>query len=321
MIAVGALFYLRYQGKKSLSIAEVEEEVSGPDGADIDDDGKVVIYNGEKYCYNENVINILCMGIDTSIEETGDDTIGENGQADVLFLVVLDQETGEMSLINISRDTMIDVDKYNVYNQYLGTENMQICLAYAYGDGQEGSCLNVSRSVSRLLYGMPVHAYAALEYEGISVLNDSVGGVTVTVLEDLTSSDPALEEGATVTLTGQQAETYVRTRDTEVLDSNNARMARQRQYLLAFMNKTLEETKSDISFPFSLYQIVSDYMVTDIGTSEVTYLASLALGNGFSEGDIYPVSGEIVMGETYAEFYPDEEALYELILDVFYNKE
>lgn len=319
--AAGAFFILRARGEKELKTDKAEEPITAPEEAEVEDEGKSVVYKGERYWYNENVINILCMGIDTSIQETGLDNIGENGQADALFLAVLDTETGKLSLVNISRDSMVDVNVYNVEGQYLGTENMQICLAYAYGDGKEQSCLNVAGSVSRLLYGMPVHAYAAIEYNGISALNDAIGGVTVQVLEDLTRSDPELTEGKTVTLMGQQAITYVRSRDKAVLESNNYRMARQRQYLLAFMKTALEQTKSDISVPLTLYQTASEYMVTSIGPSEVTYLATKVLGTGFSEGDMHSIPGEVVMGEEYAEFYPDEEALYELVLDVFYNKE
>jgi hypothetical protein len=32
------------------------------------------------------------------------------------------------------------------------------------------------------------------------------------------------------------------------------------------------------------------------------------------------MEGETVMGEEFEEFYPDEDALYEMILDVFYEK-
>ena len=318
--AVAAFGIMRSRGKKGLQTEKVETVISAPEEAEMAEEGKYVVYNGERYCYNENVISILCMGIDTSITETSDDNIGENSQADALILVVLDSETGEMSLINISRDSMVDVNKYNVEGKYLGTEKMQICLSYAYGDGKEKSCLNTAESVSRLMYGMPIHAYAAIDYDAISLLNDAVGGVTVTVLEDLSGKDPALQEGAEVTLDGQQAHTYVRTRDIELLDSNNMRMARQKQYLLSFVQTALAKTREDIGVPLTLYQTASDYMVTDVGASEVTYLASLVLQQGVSESAIRSVPGEVIKGEIYAEFIPDDQGLYELILDVFYNK-
>lgn len=299
---------------------EIKEDITAPDGVQIEEDGKYVIYNGEKYCYNEHIINILCMGIDTSIQGTEEGVIGENGQADAIILAVIDTQTGQLHLVNISRDSMVDVNRYNVEGKYLGTEKMQLCLAYSYGDGKDDSCLNTARSVSRLMYGMPIHAWAAIDYSGISVLNDEVGGVTVEVLEDLSSKDPALVAGRTVTLTGQQAHTYVRTRDTSLLESNNQRMARQKQYMTAFLKTFFSKTKSDLTLPLKLYQNAAGYMVTDIGPQETVYLSSLVLQKGFTEGNMDSVPGQIVQGEVYAEFIPDDKALYELILKVFYTK-
>lgn len=317
--AASAFFVLRMRGEKELQKSSTEEELTAPADAELEDE-KYVVYKGQRYCYNENVINILFMGIDKSIQETGIDTIGENGQADALFIASIDKQTGHVSLVNISRDAMVDVNKYNVEGQYLGTEKLQVCLAYAYGDGREKSCLNTAASVSRLLYGIPIQAYAAIDYAAISILNDAVGGVTVEVLEDLPGAYPALYAGQTVTLSGEQAHSYVRSRDTAVLDSNNSRMNRQRQYLTSFISKALDETRADISLPITLYQAVSEYMVTDISSSEVTYLASMVLQKGLSTEDMKSVPGEVTQGEQYAEFIPDEDALFELILDVFYNK-
>lgn len=321
VVAVATILIFRSQGEKQLKESVVEETVTAPESAQIEDGGKSVVYNGERYWYNENIISILCMGVDKTIQETGDDSIGTNGQADALFLATLDTETGEFNLINISRDSMVDVNRYNVEGKYLETEKMQLCLAYSYGDGKESSCLNTAQSVSRLMYGMPIHAWAAIDYSGISVLNDLVGGVTVEVLEDISSVDSQLAAGNQVTLNGQQAHTYVRYRNTDELDSNNQRMARQKQYLTAFLQTVLSRTREDITFPLSLYQNALEYMVTDIDSQEVVYLASLAVQQGFSEGNMYSVPGQVVKGDVYAEFIPDEEGLYELILSVFYNKE
>lgn len=318
--AGGGFFFLRSKGEKELKTVKNEIPVAVPEEAEGSEEGKIVVYKGERYCYNEDIISILCMGVDTSIQETGEDSVGANGQADALILAALDSKSGDLSLVSISRDSMVDVNKYNVNGQYLGTEKMQICLSYAYGDGKEKSCQNTVESVSRLMYGMPIHAYAAIDYDGISVLNDAVGGVTVEVLEDMTSVDPSMEKGKTVTLDGQMAHSYVRSRDINVLDSNNMRMARQKQYLTAFLKKVLSESRRDINVPLALYQAAGDYMVTDITSAEVAYLASLVLQKGISEGDIRSVPGEVVEGE-YAEFIPDETGLYELVLDVFYKKD
>lgn len=315
-----AYFIMKAIGAKKLREEIAKQSITGYEDAELEAGGKIVTYRGKKYKYNEDLVTILVMGIDKELEETGEDTIGANGQADMLMLAVLDPENGKTSLINISRDSMVDVNKYNVRGEYLGTQKMQVCLSYAYGDGKEKSCINTVESVSRLMYGMPINAYAALDYSGISVLNDAVGGVTVEVLEDFSFWDSTMKKGNVVKLKGEQAHAYVRSRDTELLDSNNSRMQRQRQYMLAFISTAMSAVRKDFTLPLTLYREMSDYTVTDIRASEITYLASLMLKYGFSEQDMRSIPGEVVKGEKYAEFIPDEEKMFELILDVFYNE-
>ena len=318
--AVGAYFYLNKKGEAQLKKNQSIASITAPEEASSEDDGKMIVYNGAKYKYNEDNINILFMGIDRDMQDTGEKVIGENGQADVLIWAALDSKTGHLSLINISRDAMVDVNKYNVKDKYLGTDKMQLCLAYSYGDGKEKSCENTLQSVSRLMYGMPVNAYVAIDYSAIAPLNDAIGGVTVNVLEDLTQSDSALKAGETVTLHGEQAQTYVRSRNTEILDSNNQRMERQKQYIDAFLQQAISQTKKNPTLPVTLYNDVSDYMVTNISASEVTHLATLMIQNGVSGGDILTVPGEVTQGDVYAEFNPDDKELYKLILSVFYKE-
>lgn len=318
--AVGAYFYLNKKGEAQLKKNQSIASITAPEEASSEDDGKTIVYNGAKYKYNEDNINILFMGVDRDMQDTGEKVIGENGQADVLIWAALDSKTGHLSLINISRDAMVDVNKYNVEDKYLGTDKMQLCLAYSYGDGKEKSCENTLQSVSRLMYGMPVNAYVAIDYSAIAPLNDAIGGVTVNVLEDLTQLDSALKAGETVTLHGEQAQTYVRSRNTEVLDSNNQRMERQKQYIDAFLQQAISQTKKNPTLPVTLYNDVSDYMVTNISASEVTHLATLMIQNGVSGGDILTVPGKVTQGDVYAEFNPDDKELYKLILSVFYKE-
>ena len=58
----------------------------------------------------------------------------------------------------------------------------------------------------------------------------------------------------------------------------------------------------------------------DITLDEVAYLAPAALDYQFGgEGSFYMLEGETVMGEEFEEFYLDEDALYEMILEIFYE--
>lgn len=325
-LAVG-FFVLRSMGRQSLLKHDAVDgvEITAPADAKVADEGQTVSYRGKTYQRKESVAAILCMGVDKASMEDENSRIGENGQADTIFVAALDTDTGNMTVINISRDAMADVDVYNTNNQYVKTDNMQVCLAYAYGDGRKSSCENMKKAVSRLLYGIPIDGYAAIDISAINSLNDAIGGVEVEVLEDLTDWDAELVQGETVLLQGAQAETYVRSRYTEgekaTVDANNFRMARQRQYLSNFVSKVLSQTTKNPTLPVTLYNTAAPDMVTDITVSEVTYLASLLIEQGFGSQNIVTIPGEVVMGQQYAEYHVDEEGLYQIILDAFYTAE
>ena len=85
------------------------------------------------------------------------------------------------------------------------------------------------------------------------------------------------------------------------------------------MKQVKEQTAADISLPVKLYNEITNYMVTDVSVDEVAYLTSIASGYTFEKEHMYSLTGETVMGEKFEEFYVDEEALYELILQLFYE--
>ena len=230
------------------------------------------------------------------------------------------------SLWNISRDSMTEVDIYNVNGEYVKTEEMQACLAFAYGDGKHGSCENTVKAVSRLLYGMPIQSYAVLDIAAIRPLNDAIGGVEVMIHEE-DILHGRFKPGEKVLLKGDDVTFYVSSRRTEIpgepIDSNNNRMARQRQYMMNFIQKALQETQKDISVPLNLYNIVkkNDHIITNLDTSKIAYLTTKIMKVDFSEDSFRTVPGEVVAGEKHAEFHVDDEALYQMILDTFYVKQ
>ena len=314
---IADLAYMIHKGEKQVAKNQSREKIRIPDGAKMD--GDVVIYQGERYQYNKQVITILCMGVDQPISEASKDKIGQNGQADTLVLAVLNRKTNQLKLLNISREAMTQVRVYNK-GGYVGMRRMQICLSYAYGDGKKTSCLNTLQTVSGLMYGIPIHGYVTIDYDAVSVLNDAVGGVKVKVLEDLTAHDPALKKDAEVTLKGEQAQTYVRSRNTELLESNSMRMERQKQYMRAFIALALAQTKKNPITPVSLLSDVSPHLVTSITPAQATYLGSLAVRSHIIGGDILTVPGKVKKGDKYAEYIIDEKGLYDLLLNTFYDK-
>ena len=69
----------------------------------------------------------------------------------------------------------------------------------------------------------------------------------------------------------------------------------------------------------NLYNNVSRNVTTNLDASKILYLAQQAAKLRF-DGEIRNVAGESVLGaQNHAEYQVDEQALYELILDVFYD--
>ncbi len=111
---------------------------------------ETIEYDGHTYVYDKNKIAFAFMGVDKESLEENNGAIGTSGQADADIVGTIDIQTGEINIITIPRDTMVDIDIFSKNGKFIGTENRQLCLAYAYGDGGESSCTNVTTAMSRI---------------------------------------------------------------------------------------------------------------------------------------------------------------------------
>lgn len=277
-------------------------------------------YQDTIYAYKEDILTFLIMGIDknSDVKEEAEGTSG--GQADALFLAVMDPGEKTIKVIGINRNTMTDIDVYNEEGAYLTTVSAQIAVQHGFGNGMEESCERQLKAVRKLFYNLPIHGYAAINMSAIPTINDAVGGVQVTVLEDLTQRDQSLVEGESVHLEGESAFWYVKYRDTNVFGSADKRLERQKQYLNEFIGAAKSAMKKNPAAAVNLYQAVSGQMVTNVSIDEVAYLAPLLAEYKFQSDSFYMPEGETIMGDQFEEFYVDEDALYEMILDVFYEE-
>ena len=259
------------------------------------------------------------MGIDTDepVHKAEDGISG--GQADALFLIVVDKAHEKLSLISIHRNLMTPVKMYNREGEFIGDAELQICLQHGYGDGERLSCQRTVDCVSNLFYKIPIHGYVSLNMGGIGILNDALGGVELTVMQDLNvpGRNVKLTAGETKVLNGNEAYVYVRSRDTTQFDSASDRLARQEQYLNKMVPVLLKRIKR-ASSAVSIYGAAEDYIYSNIDYNRLADEIS-NIDYDSSEG-MLEIPGEVVMGEQLEEFYADDDGLYQLILDVFYDK-
>ena len=330
IIAVGlaGLEAMRFFGKsnldsKSATVAPVlvqsTEEAPASDAQYWENDW--IRYDGAVYDYNEDITTFLVMGIDKTdevVKEVKEGTDG--GQADALFLLVLNPRSETIKIIGINRNSMTDIDVYDEYGRYQTTVIGQICTQHGFGNGMEESCEYQVKAVSNMFYQLPIHGYAAINMSAIPVLNDMVGGVDVTVLEDLSKKDEKLVEGEKVHLEGKDALAYVHERDIKLFGSSDRRLERQRQYLNGFIEAARDMASTNNNAAIEMFTAINDMMVTNITPDEISYLAPYMTRFSFDATDFKMINGENKKVGEYEGFYVDEKDLYKTIIDVFYEK-
>lgn len=308
------------EGEPIAADADTEGGAEAADSETVWQEGWVR-HNGKIYEYNDDILTFLILGIDKMDKVAPNPDKVSGGQSDAIFLAVIDTGARKVSLVGVNRDTIVDI-----YMKEAGKngEDMiapaQLAVQHGFGDGMEESCELTEAAVSELFYDLPIHGYVSFNMGGIAALNDAMGGVDVTVLEDLTKKNKKWKEGTQVHLEGMDAFWYVKWRDTTIFESARKRLERQKQYLRAFADKAIAATKNDITLPVTLYKELKDYIVTDISIDEMAYLAKELIHYQFDIDTIYTMEGETIMGEEHEGFYPDKDALKDLMIQVFYRE-
>ena len=286
------------QGKKK--IEEKAEKV-------IKAKGDTITYNGKKYALNKHMATVAFIGFDNRASDDG----AKEGQSDTVMVVALNTDTGEARGIVIPRDSMVAVGSFS------GQVTEQLCLQFAYGTDGDNSSQLTAAAASRVLDNIPVDYYYTLNIEGVAPINDSIGGVTLVPTQTVPGT--AAVEGQETTLFGISAEKYVQWRDTTELTSSLDRTARQVSYVQAFAAKVLNSAKSNPAVLINLYQTMGDYTWTNLGLDEFSYLATTMLEHGLTSFDVVTLQGTMQQGDTFAEFYLDQDNVKQTVVDTFYH--
>ena len=295
--------------------------VTGTNSVDVGAGYRYTEYNGKKYQYNNRVTTLLYAGLDSFDELKQTATYGDKARADSIMLIVLDEVSKKMSVVAINRDTMTEVHRFSRKGDDLGVYVTHLGYAYTNGDGGEASCENLKTAVSTLFNNLPIDGYMVSNQTSIVMINDLVGGVTVTVPnDDLAAKYPELTTGNVVTLDESNVRAYVQQRDTAVDFSNEGRIERQKSFVLSFMDEFGTMVKEDASSVWDSLEACSDWMQTDITKNRYLSLADAFSQTSLTPDSYYILEGEDQLGELHDEFYYDEDALQELIINLFYRE-
>lgn len=303
LLVIGGIYVWRNQPPAEKSSAAQTEATAS------DDD---LHYNGKTYKYNTDLDVMLFMGVDKKQQTRLMDHDGHGGQSDCLMLLVTDQKKKSTQLIAISRDTMTEIKVYGMNGDYVGPQQAQIALQFAYGDGKKRSAQLTKETVAGLLHDIPIRSYMALDIAGIPGIVDQIGGVPITVGGDYTKADPAFQKGAQLVLNGSQAYTYVQKRDTTTFGSNNERMQRQSEFIQAFFQKI--STMKSKALIEQLMKISEPYMTTNMDVDDVEKLSDTSIGE-----EIVKFPGQMKAGE-HDELYLDEDGFMQILTKYLYKE-
>lgn len=275
-------------------------------------------YNGVEYVKNEDVESFLILGLDKFEDAINNDSYNNDQRADFLMLLVFDNSEKKFTAVHLNRDTMVNMNVLGVAGQKIGTVNKQLALAHTYGNGRDVSCRNTADAVSELLNGVKVNHYLSITMDAVPILNDLLGGVEVTVLDDFSGIDDTLIKGETVTLHGDHALTYVRERYGLEDSSNSTRMVRQRQYMTAVYDKAMLKIENDDNFVIEASSKLADYIVSDRSVNQLQEIAKKLSQYKFTE--IETLEGESVIKDGLMEFRPDADSIDKIVFELFYKK-
>lgn len=273
-------------------------------------------YEGSDYQYNTSIVSIVLLGIDS------EDTNIEQGQADAIEILLLDRKNEKIQIISIPRDTMTEIKLYDVSGNNLGWQKQHLNLAYGYGNTPEAGCMYTMQAISRMMDNIPMTYYAALDLSNLLDIHDIVGNLKVTIPNDSLSDVNVLwQKGQSVDITKDNVELYLRTRDTEADFSNEPRMERQQEYLIAYFNCLKDKLLNDFDTTVSKMYSISKKITTNLTYNDMEDFANMVLKYKFnSEEDFYVLKGKNVSGTYHDEFEVDQDTLKSLIINLFYIK-
>lgn len=278
--------------------------------------GKTIYHDDVAYFPRQDVQTFLLLGVDKLSPVTSNMPVGSTTTAEVAILFIFDDAKAEYTVITFNPDTITDIPMIDAEGRLSETAMSQLSLAYAYGDGQQESCLNSVNTVSNLIFGAPIDWYLSVELDGIRVLNDAVGGVTVDVVDDFSQIDETIKIGK-VKLEGEQPLKFLQVRRGPKVKMSTTQLDRQKDYIKGFL-KSLESSVSNGKFNVvKLHNKMRSQVISNCSNKALMTIVS-RFGTYEIADIIAPDGNDVTEGDTTMH-YVDTVQLKQMIIDLIYE--
>lgn len=280
----------------------------------------VIQLDDKYYQYKDDNICYLVMGIDSLNPVEPVDNWLMGGQADALYLLIADPTDKKVSILALNRNTVVDIETYTPDHKYNGTLRSRLCIQHGFGDGVELSNELQVKAVSKVLDGLPINGYIAVNKGCVGQINNVLGGVEVQVLEDIMPGTEGnrLLEGETVHLNDDEALYYTTWRDMDKDGGMELRTQRQMQYIKAAYNQVFAGDKNKLLLLLDIYNVCKDYIMTDI---DVVECVNALMNYEIQVDPMYRIEGMERHGiGGFLEFYPFKPSQRKVLLSLFYKE-
>ncbi len=216
-----------------------------------------------EYLRSKTMTLLIC-GVDTDEARAGEEAATST---DVIIVANLDLENNAATLLQIPRDTYVGED-------LVATGKINALYYWGY-KAEEGGAKGVAPLAETIndQFKLPIDNYVMISMEGFRKAVDMLGGIEVTIEEDMNFGKDAgggdiILPAGTHTLDGVMADLFVRYRGYAQADIKRINV--QRYFMAALMTKLMNTSTSDL---VSLASAIYPYLETDLSVQEILQLA------------------------------------------------
>jgi LCP family protein required for cell wall assembly len=257
-------------------------------------------------------VNILLLGVDQRPQEEGP------WRSDTMIIATVDPRSMTAGALSIPRDLYVEIPGYG---------ERRINMAHFLGDAYDypGGGPGLAMKTIEYNFGVPIHYYIRINFQGFREVVNYLGGITIEVDEEIWDYRyPDGNYGYTTIhipagiqlMDGQMALQYARTRHS---GTDFDRLRRQRQVLLAIREKALR-LELIPKLP-ALAGTLGQTVKTNLQLGEIVTLAQIASRIG-AEDIRFAVIDEsmtvpIKLEEEGDVLYPEREKIQQLVDGIF----
>ncbi len=239
--------------------------------------------NGGDKMSNENVINILLIGSDASIDQPNRAQVTDKGNTDAMILVSIDKKNEKIKLVSLMRDSYTYMDQFDRYAK----------LNAACANGGPAYLVETIEND----YKIEIDGYVLVDFDSFTQVIDILGGITVDVpayvipymnkaIKEVKGTQITNTKGGVMTLDGKQALAFSRIRYSDS-DGDVSRVARQRQVINALIEKCLDASLSEIN---EVADVILANVRTNISQKSILSYAAQAVSGGWAKFEISEIT-------------------------------